>query len=111
MKKKYPLPQNKMHYLSLQVNEEKQFVDGCAGQYQGRKGFLHLTRLGIPVQRFFFGTSHGKSPCDGLGGIIKRMVARAILRGDVTIESAHDFYKYCQEFLTTIVSTRACRFS
>ena len=28
----------------------------------------------------FFATSHGKSPCDGVGGTIKRLVARASLQ-------------------------------
>ena len=28
----------------------------------------------------FFATSHGKSPCDGLGGTTKRLVARASLQ-------------------------------
>ena len=28
----------------------------------------------------FFATSHGKSPCDGIGGTVKRLVARASLQ-------------------------------
>ena len=27
----------------------------------------------------FFATSHGKSPCDGIGGTMKRLVTRASL--------------------------------
>ena len=32
----------------------------------------------------FFATSHGKSPCDGLGGTIKRLTARASLCRDLS---------------------------
>ena len=28
----------------------------------------------------FFATSHGKSPCDGIGGTTKRLAARASLQ-------------------------------
>jgi hypothetical protein len=32
----------------------------------------------------FFATSHGKSPCDGIGGTMKQLVARAILQAATT---------------------------
>ena len=31
----------------------------------------------------FFATSHGKSPCDGIGGTVKRLAARASLQAPV----------------------------
>ncbi len=32
----------------------------------------------------FFATSHGKQPCDGIGGTVKRLVTKASLQRDVS---------------------------
>ena len=60
------------------------FSDGCAGQYKNCKNFinlcLHEKDFGIECSRSFFATSHGKSPCDGVGGTLKRLTARASLQ-------------------------------
>eukprot|EP00112_Aurelia_sp_Birch-Aquarium-sp1_P016223 Seg366.9 transcript_id=Seg366.9/GoldUCD/mRNA.D3Y31 product="ARL14 effector protein" protein_id=Seg366.9/GoldUCD/D3Y31 len=48
------------------------FSDGCAGQYKNFKNFLnvchHKGDFGLSAEWSFFATSHGKSPCDGIGG-------------------------------------------
>ena len=36
--------------------------------------------FGIDATWVFFATSHGKSPCDGIGGTVKRLTARASLQ-------------------------------
>ena len=60
------------------------FSDGAASQYKNRKNFLnlchHLSDFGIPAEWHFFATSHGKGACDGLGGTVKRLAARASLQ-------------------------------
>lgn len=60
------------------------FSDGCAGQYKNCKNFINLcyheTDHGIKAEWHFFATSHGKGACDGVGGIIKRMVRKASLQ-------------------------------
>ena len=38
------------------------------------------TDFGIDALWSFFATSHGKSPCDGIGGTVKRTIARASLQ-------------------------------
>jgi len=40
----------------------------------------HKSDFGMDAEWHFFATSHGKGPCDGLGGTIKRLAARASLR-------------------------------
>ena len=61
---------NKLHYFS----------DGCAGQYKNFKNFLnmchHKQDFGLEAEWTFFATSHGKSPCDGIGGFVKRYIAK-----------------------------------
>ena len=39
----------------------------------------HKADLGIDAECHFFVTSHGKRPCDGLGGTVKRLEAKASL--------------------------------
>ena len=55
----------------------------------------------------FFATSHGKSPCDGLGGTIKRLTARASLQRpkDNQILSAEEMFKFCEAEIDGIVCT------
>jgi len=60
------------------------FSDGCAAQYKNRKNFINLCYheddFGMPAEWHFFATSHGKGPCDGVGGTVKRLAARASLQ-------------------------------
>ena len=60
------------------------FSDGAASQYKNRKNFLNLCHhrndFGIPAEWHFSATSHGKGACDGLGGTVKRLAARASLQ-------------------------------
>ena len=66
------------------IRSIKYFTDGCAGQYKNYKNFINLLfhhkDFQIGADWSFFATSHGKSPCDGVGGTIKRSVARASLQ-------------------------------
>jgi len=60
------------------------FSDGSAAQYKNFKNFLNLCHheedFEITAEWNFFGTSHGKSPCDGIRGTRKRLAARASLQ-------------------------------
>ena len=60
------------------------FSDGAASQYKNRKNFLNLcyhhTDFGIAAEWHFSATSHGKGACDGVGGTVKRLAARASLQ-------------------------------
>ena len=55
----------------------KYFSDGAAGQYKNYKNMLNLTchnqDFDVNAEWHFFATSHGKSPCDGIGGTVKRL--------------------------------------
>jgi len=51
------------------------FSDGCTAQYKNYKNllnlFFHKSDFGLDATWSFFATSHGKSPCDGIGGVVK----------------------------------------
>ena len=44
----------------------------------------HSSDFSVSADWNFFATSHGKSPCDGIGGTVKREAARASLQATVT---------------------------
>ena len=50
-------------------------------------------------QRNFFATSHGKSPCDGIGGTVKRLTARASLQrlSQEQILTSDEMFAFCQQ--------------
>ena len=56
----------------------------------------------------FFATSHGKGPCDGLGGTVKHLAAKASLqscaegRNTEQILTAEAFFKFCKENIKNI---------
>lgn len=60
------------------------FSDGAASQYKNKYNFANLVYhqrdFGIQGEWHFFATSHGKGPCDGLGGTIKRLAKHASLQ-------------------------------
>ena len=60
------------------------FSDGAASQYKNRKNFINLcfheADFGVPAEWHFSATSHGKGACDGVGGTVKRLAARASLQ-------------------------------
>lgn len=52
------------------------FTDGAPSQYKNKNNFLNLCMFkkdfGLDAEWHYFSTSHGKSPCDALGGAFKR---------------------------------------
>ena len=79
------------------------FSDGCAGQYKNYKNFinfcLHEKAFNVKCDWSFFATSHGKSLCDGLGGTLKQLTARASLQRTHSrpILTAKQVFEYCKE--------------
>lgn len=84
------------------------FSDGCAGQYKNLKNFANLCHheedYNISAEWNFFATSHGKSACDGIGGTVKRLAARASLQRPLTdpILTPNDLYSWCSKNIENI---------
>lgn len=98
--------------LSHQITKIFYFSDGCAGQYKNRKNFLNLSYhqedFKVDAEWHFFATSHGKGPCDGIGGSVKRLASRASLQrtgNDDHILDAFALYKFAVKTLTSIAFT------
>ncbi len=77
-----------INFLESKFNKKPKklyyFSDGCTGQYKNYKNFINLCHheqdFAVSAEWHFFASSHGKGPCDGLGGLIKRLAARASLQ-------------------------------
>jgi hypothetical protein len=76
------------------------FSDGAAQQYKNRKNVMnincHLSDFGIIAEWHYFGTSHGKGPCDANAGTLKRNAYLASLRKTL-IRNAFEFYTWAKE--------------
>ena len=78
------------------VDKIRIWSDGCVAQYKNKFNFFQLTqtseKFGIQCDWNFFESCHGKGPCDGVGGTVKRAAARAALMGR-SIVNAHEFFQ------------------
>ena len=90
------------------ITKIRYFSDGCIGQYKNCKHFYnlchHVEDFFISCIWNFFATSHGKSPCDGIGGTEKRLVGTTSLQNPVSnqILSAEAMFKFCQQSINAI---------
>ena len=84
------------------------FSDGCAGQYKNKYNFTnlyhHFNDFGLAAEWHFFATSHGKSACDGIGGIVKRATATASLQRTISnqILTPRDMFNFVKSHLPKI---------
>lgn len=71
-----------------------QFSDGCGAQYKGRTNFVDVSHAaedtGVPTEKHFFGSRHGKGPCDAEIGIVKRMVSSAVKARRAVVSNANE---------------------
>ena len=93
---------NYLQLLYPSITNIQYFSDGCSTQYKNYKNLLNLTfhkqDFGFDVVWNFFATSHGKSPCDRLGGTIKRKLtieslSRTKTNPIFTALQAYEFFK------------------
>lgn len=87
IKSEYPGLTN-IHYLT----------DSPTSQYRNKSIFEFLTRheavFGVSGSWDYLESGHGKGPCDGLGGSVKRSADMAVKQGKVIIQNAQDFYTW-----------------
>ncbi|KAK3916791.1 ARL14 effector protein [Frankliniella fusca] len=81
------------------------FSDGAAHQYKNKYNALtlsyHYEDFGIEAEWHYFGTSHGKGPCDGMAGTLKRRAYLDSLRKKEeerqTISNPLEFFVWTQK--------------
>jgi len=84
------------------INRHVIFSDGCAAQFKSKIPFSRL--VDDHTERHYFGSSHGKSACDSLGGIVKKAATTAVASDRYSISCASDLYNFCQAELVKEVN-------
>jgi len=93
------------HLLEKGINIEKlvQFSDGAPTQYKGKMNFADLSYsyedFGFQSEKHYFGSRHGKGPCDREIGTVKKSVVLAIKSRRAEVSDAKTFYEYCRKEL------------
>jgi len=77
-----------------------QFSDGCAAQYKSKSPFMHLALYESSEERAFFGSRHGKGPCDALGGVVKKAAERYVMTKRGLIRDAKEMFDFANDHLT-----------
>lgn len=63
----------------------------------------HFKDFQIQTEWHFFASAHGKGPCDGIGGTVKRLVRRSCLQHpDLLIKTAKQLFEWAQENISRI---------
>ena len=59
----------------------------------------HKSAFDIEAEWYFFATSHGKGPCDGVGGAVKRLATMASIRrvNAEQIVTPYQFYEFSKQ--------------
>ncbi|XP_071835504.1 uncharacterized protein [Apostichopus japonicus] len=90
----------------ISFTKQVHFSDGAGSQYKNKTSFNEasygMEDLGCKVEKHFFGSRHGKGPCDGEIGVLKRLAASAVKGRQVIISNAHDLYKYGRDYLQSV---------
>lgn len=78
--------------------------DGAASQYKSCNSFEDISegpdRLNIQkLKRIFFASHHGKGPSDGVTGVVKSFVSRAVKAG-TRIRNAEEMTEFCNNNLS-----------
>ncbi len=90
------------------VNRILYWSDGAASQYKNFKNMCnlghHLSDYNIDAEWHFFATSHGKSPCDGIGGTVKRLAAAYSLKATSSdhILTPQDLFRWASDNISGI---------
>ena len=107
----YAFQQEVLSLLKTENNALKRvhyFTDGASSQYKNKYNFInmchHAQDFGLSCVWHFFATCHGKGPCDGVGGTVKRLTARASLQRPEKeqIVTPEEMFAFCSEHISGI---------
>ncbi|KAK3914359.1 Latrophilin Cirl [Frankliniella fusca] len=104
----YAFEKNHINFLKSKIPNLRKvfyFSDGAAQQYKNKYNVLNLNLheedFGVPAEWHYFATSHGKGPCDGLAGTLKRNAYLASIR-NTAIRNPIEFYQWAKEKMVNV---------
>ncbi|CAG9788176.1 unnamed protein product [Diatraea saccharalis] len=94
-----------LHEKSISTKKYIYITDGASQHFKNRFNFINLfyfkQDFGTDAEFHFHATSHGKGPCDGLGGNLKRLATRASLQSasNNAITTSERLYEWARKSL------------
>lgn len=78
------------------------WTDSPTSQYRDKTMFSLVSEHadifdGISAQWNYFESGHGKGPCDGIGGTVKRLADAAVKRSAAVIQDDFDFFTWASQ--------------
>ena len=83
-----------VNMVPFKVQHHVQFSDNCPNQYKSKTPFLDMQEQDSSFERGYFGSRHGKSACDTLGGLLKSQAGRYVRSRKGVIQDASDLYDF-----------------
>ena len=81
------------------------YTDSPTSQYPNETMFYiisqHKGLFGVSASWNYFEAGHGKGPCDGVGGSVKRMADEAVRQQKVVIQDACNFFSWTQKYMSS----------
>jgi hypothetical protein len=92
------VPMIKEHYSGL--THIHYLTDSPTSQYRNKAIFQlvcdHADEFGVSATWDYLEAGHGKGPCDGLGGSVKRAADMSVRQGKAVIQGADDFFAWAK---------------
>lgn len=85
----------------VQWNHHILYSDGCAAQFKSKTPFHFLKETAASQERAYFGSRHGKSPCDGIGGTVKKAAKDYVRTRRGVIRDAKEMFDFAVSNLTS----------
>ena len=89
------------HNREIPVHRIVEFSDGCAAHFKSGGLFADISHsneeFAVPIERHFFGSRHRKNDSDGVSGVVKSAVRRAVVTSHCIVGSAKDMFEYCKD--------------
>ena len=87
------------------MNKLIMFSDGAPTQYKSKVNFVDCSYSqkdfqGLKSEKHYFGSRHGKGPCDREIGVLKKSINMAVAAGTVNVSTPLEFYNECKKRLT-----------
>ncbi|XP_038047900.1 uncharacterized protein LOC119722007 [Patiria miniata] len=88
----------------VKVEKLVHFTDGASSQYKSKINFsdvsLSISYFGFQTEKHYFGSRHGKGPCDREIGVLKKQANINVAARQAEIANAFDLYNFGKENLT-----------
>ena len=82
-----------------------QWSDGCGAQYKSKGPFVDVAdrvlHYGLPFHCSYFGSRHGKGPCDREAAVIKNHVTTAVKADTSVVSNDTECFNYCEQSTLT----------